>query len=708
MRRYLLFGALVLGCLLCASPEARAQSSSRRVNALGFEPSVSPNGILAVETSATLPNLQWALGATFSYVNDPLVVKVQGDTVYRLVGHQLLMDLTAAVGIWWFFELGMHLPVALYQRGSPPTAVIGDGVSALSATALGDLRIVPKVRFWLNRKRGFGLALLAQFTLPTGRGLANVSEASATFSPRIALDYRFRQGTVLALNLGYRLRKSVEMLNLRVDDELVWGVGVQVPVWGRLAVLGEVIGAVGFRDAAADPDPGIDAEEVPLEVLLGARYRFGLGITVSGGVGVGLTTGFGAPDVRVFMGVTFESTRTARRRVTQLIQRTEGSDRDQDGIPDHQDSCPDSPEDKDGYRDADGCPDPDNDKDGVCDPNPYVQKHLARFQKICTGRDEAPLAAEDVDGFQDKDGKPDPDNDNDKICDPHPVIQKHLGRYRKICTGRDLAPLDPEDHDGFEDHDGKPEPDNDKDGLCDPHPVIQKHLGRYRKICRWKDVCPLAAEDKDGFEDADGCPDPDNDFDGVCDAGPSIQGRVAQFKQLCRGSDACPSRPETINGFQDTDGCPDSGAPLLKVTRTRIQILSKLRFRSSGKVHRKSRHVVNLLAKTLLRIPWITKVRIEGHTEQSRSNDRALMVSLARAQRIGEALKMAGVSQQRMIAMGFGGSRPTNSTCHQKRSSRARRRCRKANERIDIIIIETALPHRYRRIKRQVLEGLFE
>ena len=42
-------------------------------------------------------------------------------------------------------------------------------------------------------------------------------------------------------------------------------------------------------------------------------------------------------------------------------------DRDGDGILDNVDKCPDDPEDKDGFEDADGCPDPDNDKDGVLD-----------------------------------------------------------------------------------------------------------------------------------------------------------------------------------------------------------------------------------------------------------------------------------------------------------------------------------------------------
>ncbi|HEX4453935.1 MAG TPA: OmpA family protein [Kofleriaceae bacterium] len=108
-------------------------------------------------------------------------------------------------------------------------------------------------------------------------------------------------------------------------------------------------------------------------------------------------------------------------------------DRDGDGIPDNIDKCPDSPEDKDGFQDADGCPDPDNDGDGIPDTV-----------------DKCPNEPEDKDGFQDADGCPDPDNDQDGI----PDVQ-------------DQCPNDPEDKDGFEDADGCPDPDNDKDGFLD-------------------------------------------------------------------------------------------------------------------------------------------------------------------------------------------------------------------------------------------------
>jgi len=79
---------------------------------------------------------------------------------------------------------------------------------------------------------------------------------------------------------------------------------------------------------------------------------------------------------------------------------TAPGDRDHDGILDNVDKCPDQPEDRDGFEDADGCPDPDNDKDGILD-----------------AADKCPNEPEDKDGFEDADGCPDPDNDKDGVLD---------------------------------------------------------------------------------------------------------------------------------------------------------------------------------------------------------------------------------------------------------------------------------------------------
>lgn len=163
-------------------------------------------------------------------------------------------------------------------------------------------------------------------------------------------------------------------------------------------------------------------------------------------------------------------------------------DSDHDGIPDKEDSCPNEPEDKDGFQDGDGCPDIDNDQDGIPD-----------------ALDKCPNQPEDKDGFQDEDGCPDPDNDKDGI----PDLQ-------------DKCPNEPEDMDGFEDYDGCPDLDNDKDGVPDA-----------------VDKCPNLPEDRDNFEDADGCPDPDNDQDKIPDINDKCPNQPETYNGFEDG-DGCP------------------------------------------------------------------------------------------------------------------------------------------------------------------------
>jgi outer membrane protein OmpA-like peptidoglycan-associated protein len=106
-----------------------------------------------------------------------------------------------------------------------------------------------------------------------------------------------------------------------------------------------------------------------------------------------------------------------------LIREGNYADRDNDGIPDDLDECPDHPEDYDSYEDFDGCPDLDNDGDGIGD-----------LDDLC------PDEPEDPDGYEDNDGCPDPDNDGDGVADPD-----------------DQCPDEAETRNGYQDDDGCPD-----------------------------------------------------------------------------------------------------------------------------------------------------------------------------------------------------------------------------------------------------------
>jgi parallel beta-helix repeat protein len=184
----------------------------------------------------------------------------------------------------------------------------------------------------------------------------------------------------------------------------------------------------------------------------------------------------------------------------------------------------------------------------------------------------------------------------------------------------DQCPDVAEDKDEFEDVDGCPDYDNDKDGIYDA-----------------QDQCPIEPEDRDGFQDVDGCPDNDNDKDGIPDL-----------------SDACLNNPETVNGYKDSDGCPDEKPQEIKQTL----ILRGVNFKTaSAELLEESYYVLEQVYNSLEAYTNV-KIEIGGHTDDQGSDDYNLALSYDRAKSVMDYLVMRGISASRIVARGYGESKP--------------------------------------------------
>ncbi|MFB6263062.1 MAG: OmpA family protein, partial [Bradymonadaceae bacterium] len=290
---------------------------------------------------------------------------------------------------------------------------------------------------------GLAVALVVPTTLPTGDEDNLQGNESVTVRPRIAADVTLASGTRFGANLGYVVRPNrQQFMNVDVGHQFAFKAAWEQPiVTGQWAFLTEIYGKTGL-----DPQiQQVEAEEVPLELILGGRWWPAETHSLTFGAGPGLTVGYGTPTFRAFVGYSY----------TQSPE----SDSDGDGLVDANDECPGTREDRDGYRDDDGCPDRDNDGDGLEDEN-----------------DACPSVAEDDDGYQDDDGCPDPDNDGDGLDD-----------------GEDECADEAEDFDGFEDGDGCPDPDNDTDGIDDPDDQCPGEKEVYNGV-RDDDGCPDQGE----------------------------------------------------------------------------------------------------------------------------------------------------------------------------------------------------------------------
>ena len=627
MNRRLLPTTLAL--LLLSGSRVLAQGASIEFPVANFRPPATALGYWATENGRLLGHLAPSVQILGNYAHRPLLLVDTETNNARsdIIASRVNLELGLAMGFFEHLQLGVVVPGTVHQSGNDLSILDREERLDLQG-GFGDIRIIPKVRFFTTRDEVATVALALPFSVPSGNRQHLLGDEFLTFSPTAVLCFR-TEAVEIAANVGVRLRReqsfafSASQERVAVGNEYFSSLGVKFHLWPEVM---DLVGDGWFSTALAEQN----TEEMPVEAMGGLRIYFGEGIYANAGGGAGLTRGIGAPEFRLLAGFGFLYEEDPdpdgdglRFEDDQCPLLPEDADRfededgcpelddDKDGIPDLQDECPLKPEDRDGYADEDGCPDLDNDEDNILD-----------------SLDKCPDDAEDEDQFEDKDGCPELDNDQDGLVD-------RLDRCR----------LEPEDRDDFQDEDGCPDPDNDEDGIPDT-----------------EDKCGLEPEDRDNFQDEDGCPDLDNDDDGILDP-----------------DDQCPLQAEVINGFKDGDGCPDRKGP---VQIERGKITAPPVFFATGKevILKRSFPVLQMVADTFKDNPWVKRVRIEGHTDNRGSDAFNLRLSDRRAHSVMRFLIRAGVSPDRLQAQGFGETQPIES--NHTRQGRA------ANRRVEFIIID--------------------
>ena len=390
---------VTLTAFAATSSDTRAQEVDPRL----FEPTLSPLGVLGVETSATSGHLRPWVNLVSSMADDELSTRTGPSRISSgPLDYRFLLTFGAGIGLFDRFDVAVGFPLAIAE-----TAKFGE-VSD-SDMGMTDLRFLLRGRIFGPGIGGDGpgLALALHTTFPTGSDTPYMSDGAVTIMPQVVLDYRSSDGFLAALNVGFRFRPERTIVDLTIANELRFGLGAEVPVgFYGFAFTAELDGAVSLGDSAYD-NGGISAREMPIEVLGGMRWRSGGGVTVTGAVGSGVTEGYGAPDFRVLFGLAFNvpapekyeepivpASRNERRddwNTRAPVDNKKGPpvtdaqfdklaaddlDSDGDGVPIPRDVCPDVPEDRDGFNDEDGCPDPDDDEDGVLDADDKCPNEL--------------------------------------------------------------------------------------------------------------------------------------------------------------------------------------------------------------------------------------------------------------------------------------------------------------------------------------------
>ena len=592
---YLITALSVLG--LVSAVEANAQTNPPEGFSLNrFEPSERGSEWFVLDSLDFRGAARPAVGAVVDYGHKPLVFfGPDGNEVRAVVSDQVFAHVGTSVAIWDQLRLAIDLPIALANQGQardPGDPVDANAIALDEGAGIGDIRLGADWLLFGGYDEAVRGALGLQAYIPTGDQESFTSDGKVRLLPHFLV-----AGDIGQLSYGGRAAFQWRAKNDNFNgepfgSEVTFGASIGVRFLERRLLVGpEVYGSTVVSDGG---DGFFSKKTTPVEGVLGAHYLAGDSWRIGLGAGPGLTRGLGSPELRVLASL-------------EWVQAVE-TDRDQDGIFDAVDACPDVP----GLASEDpamhGCPllpPPvlDRDKDGIVD-----------------GVDACP----DVPGVASEDpskhGCPPPtDRDGDGIFDDVDACPDVPG----------VASEDPSKH-------GCPPPtDRDGDGI---------------------------------FDDVDACPD----VPGVASEEPAKHGCPPSLDPdgdgILNPDDACPEVAGVASKDPKKHGCPkvkiEKGE--IKILE-QVRFAT-----ASAKILKKSEGILEAVATILKDHAEILSLNVEGHTDSEGGASYNLRLSNRRAASVVTWLVAHGVKRERLTSQGLGLERPidTNDTPAGRQNNR--------------------------------------
>jgi outer membrane protein OmpA-like peptidoglycan-associated protein len=461
-------------------PTAFAQTASNTGFAVNrFEPSERGSEWFALESLDFRGKARPAVGIVADYQYRPLVIYGSDGEVKRsVVRNVLTTNVGASFVLAERLRISANLPIVVFQDGHSGT--LGGQVYAApkNQQAIGDLRFGLDLRLLGKYQGPFSLAVGAQLWAPTGSKADYTSDGKIRIAPRLlvagevgAFAYAARASYI------YRGTDAANYANGPLGSELGYAASVGFRVADKKLVVGpEIFGSTVVT--SKDPVDLFAKKTSPLEGIIGAHYTLPGDFRIGGGVGTGLTRGYGSPEVRALLNLEF---------APQVNGVVAIADRDGDGISDKLDACADIPGVANSDPAKNGCP-PDTDGDGVYDKDdacmsvPGVATNDPATNGCPADKDGDKIydkddACVDVPGVASADPKKNgcpADTDGDGILDKEDACVDKPG----------IKTNDPKTN-------GCPDPDRDKDGIANDTDACPDEAGKADKDPK-RNGCPKA------------------------------------------------------------------------------------------------------------------------------------------------------------------------------------------------------------------------
>ncbi len=229
-------------------------------------------------------------------------------------------------------------------------------------------------------------------------------------------------------------------------------------------------------------------------------------------------------------------------------------------------------------------------------------------------------------------------------------------------------------------------PDKDGDGVTDAADACAEILGVAHEDAK-KNGCPLDSDNDGIADDKDLCPDkpagdkvdpqnagcpmpPDTDADGIFDRDDSCP-NVKGFANADKKENGCPGDSDGDGIRDDKDACPEirgkedadaskNGCPkIVRFVGSEIVILQQVQFTTgTAKLTGNSDEILSEVASVLKERSEITKLEVQGHTDNKGNKAGNKNLSQRRADAVMKAIADKGIAKDRLAAKGYGQEEP--------------------------------------------------
>lgn len=258
------------------------------------------------------------LGFGFNYALKPFEFGTTGSArVQGIVDHLYTFDFMGSYSFSDRFSLGLNLPTHITRNVTNLGATTFETPMNLGDILLSALYTVvdPSMN---THNAGFAVTSFVAF--PTGRSSDFVGDENVTGGLLLIGDIDIN-GHYIGANIGARFREKENFLNLQVGHEFLYAVAYHRNFFPsqQLALFGEVGGSTVFEDFFSQ------ANASPLEIRVGATKGFLAEeqLKLSLGSGVGVVNGYGNPDFRAALKLTYDHLlpRTKMVEVVRVVEK---------------------------------------------------------------------------------------------------------------------------------------------------------------------------------------------------------------------------------------------------------------------------------------------------------------------------------------------------------------------------------------------------